>query len=242
MNACFFPSIPPSTAVPGPGSRSRPRLSRELGGSIRAESNSAEGARFLIRLPLLGSSRADLSRSEWQGHLHSLRRAHESCPRSRRSRRVIRTSLEEILTEEGYGVATAATAAEALLLVEDASYDVVLPGHLASGSDGLDVLAVMDPLQARKSVRKSSSSPGTARSKCSQSYETRGLRLSGKATLARAHADRPANAVEALRLRSENLGLKRQFSVGAVLTGESCSGEGASPGKYAQWRQPTVVR
>ena len=32
----------------------------------------------------------------------------------------IRTSLEEILTEEGYGVATAATAAEALVLIQDA--------------------------------------------------------------------------------------------------------------------------
>ena len=37
----------------------------------------------------------------------------------------IRSSLEEILREEGYGVAGAATAAEALVLLEDAPYDVV---------------------------------------------------------------------------------------------------------------------
>jgi len=38
----------------------------------------------------------------------------------------IRNSLEEILREEGYGVATASTAAEALVLLQDAPYDVVL--------------------------------------------------------------------------------------------------------------------
>src|SRR6201981_3071468 len=52
----------------------------------------------------------------------------------------IRTSLEEILTEEGYGVATAATASEALLLIEDAPYDVVLLDIWLPDRDGLDVL------------------------------------------------------------------------------------------------------
>jgi len=53
----------------------------------------------------------------------------------------IRSSLEEILREEGYGVASAATAAEALVLLEDSPYDVVLLDIWLPDRDGLDVLA-----------------------------------------------------------------------------------------------------
>ena len=52
----------------------------------------------------------------------------------------IRASLEEILREEGYGVATAATAAEAMVLLEDSLYDVVLLDIWLPDRDGLDVL------------------------------------------------------------------------------------------------------
>src|SRR5579871_6626346 len=55
----------------------------------------------------------------------------------------IRTSLEDILTEEGYAVATAATAAEALVLIQDAPYDVVLLDIWLPDRDGLDVLAAI---------------------------------------------------------------------------------------------------
>ena len=53
----------------------------------------------------------------------------------------IRSSLEEILREEGYGVAGAATAAEAAVLLQDAPYDVVLLDIWLPDRDGLDVLA-----------------------------------------------------------------------------------------------------
>ena len=53
----------------------------------------------------------------------------------------IRTSLEDILREEGYGVASAASAAEALVLLEDAPYDVILLDIWLPDRDGLDVLA-----------------------------------------------------------------------------------------------------
>ena len=62
----------------------------------------------------------------------------------------IRTSLEEILTEEGYGVATAATAAEALVLIQDAPYDVVLLDIWLPDRDGLDVLADIHALVPEK--------------------------------------------------------------------------------------------
>jgi len=52
----------------------------------------------------------------------------------------IRTSLEDILREEGYSVASAATAGEALMLIEDTPYDVVLLDIWLPDRDGLDVL------------------------------------------------------------------------------------------------------
>ena len=53
----------------------------------------------------------------------------------------IRESLESILREEDYLVTTAATAAEALALLRDAAYDVVLLDIWLPDRDGLDVLA-----------------------------------------------------------------------------------------------------
>src|SRR6185503_2848143 len=53
----------------------------------------------------------------------------------------IRDSLESILAEEGYLVTTAATAGEALTLIADASYDVVLLDIWLPDRDGLDTLA-----------------------------------------------------------------------------------------------------
>ena len=62
----------------------------------------------------------------------------------------IRTSLEDILREEGYGVAGAATAAEALVLLEDAPYEVVLLDIWLPDRDGLDVLSDIRSLAAEK--------------------------------------------------------------------------------------------
>ncbi len=53
----------------------------------------------------------------------------------------IRESLESILREEDYLVTTAATAAEALELLRDAAYDVVLLDIWLPDRDGLDALA-----------------------------------------------------------------------------------------------------
>ena len=53
----------------------------------------------------------------------------------------IRSSLEEILREEGYGVAGAADAEEAMTLLRDVPYDVVLLDIWLPGRDGLELLA-----------------------------------------------------------------------------------------------------
>ncbi|HEY3703555.1 MAG TPA: sigma-54 dependent transcriptional regulator [Terracidiphilus sp.] len=133
----------------------------------------------------------------------------------------IRESLEEILREEGYGVASAATAAEARVLVEDAPYDVVLLDIWLPDSDGLDVLKELHQLPAdtRPEVIIISGH-GTIETAVKATklgaYDFLEKPLSLDRTLIVLK-----NAVEARRLRTENLEFKRQFSVNSVLTGES---------------------
>jgi CheY-like chemotaxis protein len=76
----------------------------------------------------------------------------------------IRESLGEILKEDGYCVTSTATASEALVLLRDASYDVLLLDIWLPDRDGLDVLTEIRSLDIESS-RKSSSSPATARSR-----------------------------------------------------------------------------
>ncbi|WP_263354014.1 sigma-54-dependent transcriptional regulator [Acidicapsa acidisoli] len=133
----------------------------------------------------------------------------------------IRTSLEEILREEGYGVATAATAAEAITLLQDAPYDVVLLDIWLPDRDGLDVLGDVHALaiEARPEV-VIISGHGTietaVRATKLGAYDFLEKPLSLERTLIVLK-----NAVEARRLRRDNQEFKRQFSVQSVLTGES---------------------
>ena len=133
----------------------------------------------------------------------------------------IRSSLEEILREEGYGVATAATAAEAVVLLEDAPYDVVLLDIWLPDRDGLDVLADLrkQPIEKRPEV-VIISGHGTIETAVKATklgaFDFLEKPLSLERTLIVLK-----NAVEARRLRAENQEFKRQFSVGSVLTGES---------------------
>ena len=133
----------------------------------------------------------------------------------------IRTSLEEILREEGYGVATAATAAEALVLVQDAPYDVVLLDIWLPDRDGLDVLSEIHALapEMRPEVLIISGH-GTIETAVKATkmgaFDFLEKPLSLERTLIVLK-----NAVDAHRLRAENLEFRRQFSAATVLTGES---------------------
>ena len=133
----------------------------------------------------------------------------------------IRSSLEEILIEEGYGVVTAATAAEALVLLQDAPYDAVLLDIWLPDRDGLDVLGDIHSLAAEtrpEVVIISGHGTIEAAVKATKlgAYDFLEKPLSIERTLIVLK-----NAVEARRLRTENLEFKRQFSVSSVLTGES---------------------
>ena len=133
----------------------------------------------------------------------------------------IRNSLAEILGEEGYSVATAANAAEALASVREASSDVVLLDIWLPDRDGLDVLDDIRqlPSEARPEV-VIISGHGTieaaVRATKLGAYDFLEKPLSIDRTLIVLK-----NAVEARRMRAENEEFKRQFSANVVLTGDS---------------------
>jgi len=133
----------------------------------------------------------------------------------------IRTSLEEILREEGYGVAGAASAAEAMVLLQDAPYDVVLLDIWLPDRDGLEVLGdVREMTHETRPEVVIISGHGTIETAVKATklgaYDFLEKPLSLDRTLIVVK-----NAVEARRLRTENEEFKRQFSVSSVLTGES---------------------
>lgn len=133
----------------------------------------------------------------------------------------IRNSLEEILSEENYAVTTAATAAEALVLLNDTPYDVVLLDIWLPDRDGLDVLVDLQHLgpEMRPEVIIISGH-GTietaVRATKLGAYDFLEKPLSLDRTLIVLK-----NALEARRLRTENTEFKRQFNVGTALTGAS---------------------
>jgi two-component system nitrogen regulation response regulator NtrX len=133
----------------------------------------------------------------------------------------IRSSLEEILREEGYGVASASDANEAMVLLRDTPYDVVLLDIWLPGRDGLEVLAEIRELSPEirpEVVIVSGHGTIEAAVKATKlgAYDFLEKPLSLERTLIAVK-----NAVEARRLRTQNEEFKRQFSAAAVLTGDS---------------------
>ncbi|MGC9158418.1 MAG: sigma-54-dependent transcriptional regulator [Terracidiphilus sp.] len=133
----------------------------------------------------------------------------------------IRSSLEEILREEGYAVATASTAYEALVLLEDTPFDAVLLDIWLPDRDGLDLLGDLHRQDAETRpevviISGHGTIEAAVRATKLGAYDFLEKPLSLERTLIVLK-----NAVEARRLRTENLEFKRQFSAGAVLTGES---------------------
>ncbi len=133
----------------------------------------------------------------------------------------IRESLEEILQEEGYAVTSTPTASEAMILMHDAPYDVVLLDIWLPDRDGLDVLSDIHALAME-------SKPEVVIISGHGTIETavRATKLGAFDFLEKPLSlDRTLivvkNAIEAKRLRGENQELKRRFSHHAPITGES---------------------
>ncbi len=133
----------------------------------------------------------------------------------------IRESLEEILQEEGYAVTSTPTASEAMILMHDAPYDVVLLDIWLPDRDGLDVLSDIHALAMEsKPEVVIISGHGTIETAVKATklgaFDFLEKPLSLDRTLIVVK-----NAIEAKRLRGENQELKRRFSHHAPITGES---------------------
>jgi two-component system nitrogen regulation response regulator NtrX len=133
----------------------------------------------------------------------------------------IRESLEEILREEGYVVTSTATAEEALVLLKDAVYDVLLLDIWLPDRDGLEVLREIRSIEREdKPEVIIISGHGTietaVRATKLGAFDFLEKPLSMDRTLILLK-----NAIEAKRLRDENQEFKRQYSVHAPITGES---------------------
>lgn len=133
----------------------------------------------------------------------------------------IRKLLEEILREEEYAVASTGTANEALVLLRDVSYDVMLLDIWLPDRDGLEVLNDIRSLETdNKPEVIIISGHGTietaVRATKLGAFDFLEKPLSLERTLIVVK-----NAIESKRLRSENQEFKRQLALQTPITGES---------------------
>ena len=133
----------------------------------------------------------------------------------------IRESLESILKEEGYLVTTAATAGEALALIRDAAYDVVLLDIWLPDRDGLDALAEIrsvDTANAPEVVIISGHGTIEAAVRATKlgAYDFLEKPLSLARTLIVLK-----NAMKSRQMREDNAEFSRQLSARGTVTGNS---------------------
>ena len=133
----------------------------------------------------------------------------------------IRASLESILKEEGYVVTSAATAGEALTLIRDAAYDVVLLDIWLPDRDGLDALAEIRTLDAASVpeviiISGHGTIEAAVRATKLGAYDFLEKPLSLARTLIVLK-----NAMDARRMREDNQELQRQLAAKGTVTGNS---------------------
>jgi two-component system nitrogen regulation response regulator NtrX len=131
----------------------------------------------------------------------------------------IRESLESILREEEYIVTTAATAGEAIALLRDAVYDVVLLDVWLPDRDGLDALIEIKEMEHSPEV-VIISGHGTIEAAVKATklgaYDFLEKPLSLERTLLVLK-----NATQARKLREDNAEFARQLAVKGTVTGQS---------------------
>ena len=133
----------------------------------------------------------------------------------------IRESLEEILREEGYVVTSTATAEEALVLLRDAVYDVLLLDIWLPDRDGLELLSEIRAIEREEKpeviiISGHGTIETAVRATKLGAFDFLEKPLSLDRTLILVK-----NAIESKRLRDENQEFKRQLSVHVPITGES---------------------
>ena len=133
----------------------------------------------------------------------------------------IRESLEEILREEGYSVASAGTAAEALAQARDPVYDLLLLDIWLPDRDGLEVLAELRALDAESRPEVSVISGHATIETAVRATKLGAFDLLEKPLMLERTLIVVKNAIEAKRLRTENVEFRRQLSLEQQITGES---------------------
>jgi two-component system nitrogen regulation response regulator NtrX len=133
----------------------------------------------------------------------------------------IRESLESILREEGYAVASSGTAAEALELIRDVEYDLVLLDIWLPDGDGLDVLGKIRELGLSAPpevviISGHGTIESAVRATKLGAYDFLEKPLSLDRTLLVLK-----NATEARRLKRDNSEFQQQMAQKAYVTGES---------------------
>jgi len=133
----------------------------------------------------------------------------------------IRESLEGILCEEGYLVTTAATAAEALELLRDAAYDVVLLDIWLPDRDGLETLGEIKTLESANIpevviISGHGTIEAAVRATKLGAYDFLEKPLSLDRTLIVLK-----NAMKARQMREDNEEFARQLAVKGTVTGNS---------------------
>jgi two-component system, NtrC family, nitrogen regulation response regulator NtrX len=133
----------------------------------------------------------------------------------------IRESLEGILREEGYVVTSTASGEEAVVLLRDAPYDVLLLDIFLPDRDGMDVLHDISALVTENRpeviiVSGHATIETAVKATKLGAFDFLEKPLSLERTLIVVK-----NAVEARRLRNENLEYKRQLALETTVTGES---------------------
>jgi two-component system, NtrC family, nitrogen regulation response regulator NtrX len=133
----------------------------------------------------------------------------------------IRESLEEILREEGYAVASVGTAREALAGAHDPVYDVLLLDIWLPDRDGLEVLAELATLDAESRPEVIVISGHGTIETAVKATKLGAFDFLEKPLMLERTLILVKNAIEAKRLRTENVEFRRQLSQGKRITGES---------------------
>src|SRR5580692_4123960 len=135
----------------------------------------------------------------------------------------IRESLEEILREEGYSVASAGTAAEALTLARDPVYDVMLLDVWLPDRDGIEILAELRALDAAARPEVIVISGHATIETAVKATKLGAFDFLEKPLMLERTLIVVKNAIEARRLRTENVEFRRQLAQESQITGESVS-------------------
>jgi two-component system, NtrC family, nitrogen regulation response regulator NtrX len=133
----------------------------------------------------------------------------------------IRESLEGILREEGYAVTATSSGQEAVVLLRDATYDVLLLDIFLPDRDGLDVLKDLRSLEADNRPEVIVVSGHATIETAVKATKLGAFDFLEKPLLLERTLIVVKNAIEARRLRNENLEYKRQLALETTITGES---------------------